>query len=303
MFNEETKYSNLDILERVCIMTYGETLKIIRQNKGYSQQYLAKDILSQSSFSKFEHNQSDINFIAFHQLLERLNMTYNEFSFIHENFQRQPKVQLIKDFFSLPYNSKSDLQKTLTTIENYLQHNEDLLIEDLHIICKALLALWKEQGMEEARKLVTPIWERMSVLHNWYAIDFLILNSILYVFPIETAIEISKNMIQRLERYKQFEEVYYLKSSVQINISLLLIKNKHYNEALEVLNQLLNQQQKSLSYVLLAICLFRKEICLQKLNPATDKPYLTKALELAKIYEDDSLLNAITLEFEKYTNI
>ncbi|MCT6925941.1 hypothetical protein [Metasolibacillus sp.] len=284
-------------------MTYGETLKIIRKNKGYSQQYLAKDILSQSSFSKFEHNQSDINFVAFHQLLERLNMTYNEFFFIHENFQRPPKAQLVKDFFSLPYNSKSELQKMLTSINDFLQHDEDFLVEDLRIVCLALLSLGKEHGMEEARKLVTPIWKRMSTLHNWYAIDFLLLNSILYVFPVDTALEISKNMIQRLKKYKQFEEVRLLKSSIQINISLLLIKNEQYAKALETLNQVLSQQLKSLPYALVAVCLYRKEICLQKLNPTTDKPYLTKALELAKIYEDDSLLNAITLEFEKYTNI
>lgn len=284
-------------------MTYGETLKIIRKNKGYSQQYLAKDILSQSSFSKFEHNQSDINFVAFHQLLERLNMTYNEFFFIHENFQRPPKAQLVKDFFSLQYNSESELQKILASIEDYLQHDEDLLVTDLRIVCLALLSLRKKQGMEVARKLVTPIWERMSALHNWYVIDFLLLNSILYVFPVDTAIEISKNMIQRLKKYKQFEEVRILKSSIQINISLLLIKNEQPAEALEALNQVLSQQLKSLPYVLVAVCLYRKEICLQKLNPTTDKPYLSKALELAKIYEDGSLFNTITLEFEVYKYI
>ncbi|MEC1180752.1 helix-turn-helix transcriptional regulator [Metasolibacillus meyeri] len=283
-------------------MNYGETLKLIRKNKGYSQQDLAKNILSQSSFSKFEHNQSDINFVAFHQLLERLNMTYNEFSFIHEGFQKHPKSQLIQDFFSLPYNSKLELQKMQATIENYLQHEADLLLEDLRIVCIALLHLQDKQGMENARKLVAPIWERMSALHNWYVIDFLLLNTILYVFSTETAIEISKNMLQRLEKYKQFDEVRLLKASIQINISLLLIKNEQYNEALQVINQLLNERLKTLPYVLLAVCLSRKEVCSQKLNPSTETPYLSKALELVKIYEDDALLNTLTSEYEKYVN-
>ncbi|WP_342471523.1 helix-turn-helix transcriptional regulator [Metasolibacillus sp. FSL H7-0170] len=281
-------------------MTYGTTLKLIRKNKGYSQQYLAKGILSQSSFSKFEHNQSDINFVAFHQLLERLNMTYNEFSFIHENFQKDPKAQLIQDFFSLSYNSKLELKKILAMIEDYLQHNEDLFLEDLRIVCTALLHLWYEQGMENARELVSPIWERMSALHNWYIADFLLLNSILYVFPTETAIEISKNMLQRLKKYKQFEEVRHLKTSVQINVSLLLIKSEQYNEALQIINQLLNNQLKTLPYVSLVVCLSRKEICLQKLKPSNETPYLSKAIELVKIYNDDSLLQTITLEFGQY---
>ncbi|WP_342558199.1 hypothetical protein [Metasolibacillus sp. FSL K6-0083] len=281
-------------------MNYGSTLKVIRKNKGYSQQYLAKNILSQSSFSKFEHNQCDINFVAFHQLLEKLNMTYNEFSFIHEGFQNAKKTQLVQDFFSMPYNSKEELKRMLMAIDEYLQYNEDLLLEDLRLVCLALLHLRENLGMENARKLVTPIWTRMSALHNWYITDFRLLNSILYFFPTDIAIEISNNMLQRLKKYKKFEEVKNLKLTLCINLSLLLIKNKQYKEALQILNKLLNENLKIMPYQSLAVCLSRKEICLQKLLPSNETPYLSKAIELVKIYNDDSLLQTITLEFGQY---
>lgn len=63
-------------------MDFGKTIKDIRKNKGYTQVFTSRDIISQSSYSKFEKGESDINSVTFFKLLQRLELTTDEFFFL-----------------------------------------------------------------------------------------------------------------------------------------------------------------------------------------------------------------------------
>lgn len=64
----------------------GKLFKSIRENKGYSQRYMAKNILNQSSYSKFEKRSIDLATSKYVHLLEKLDMEHEEFQFITNNY-------------------------------------------------------------------------------------------------------------------------------------------------------------------------------------------------------------------------
>lgn len=281
-------------------MEYGSTLKKIRVNKGYSQSFIAKGILSQSSFSKFEKNQSDINFKSFFQILEKLDMSFKEFLYIHENYGYRVKQQLIYDFFSLPYNDVDQLDKLTLRAKKYLESQEDQLVIDILLVCEALIYLEETKDIPGTREKVSPIWERMDNLNNWYSMDLRLLNVILYFFPTDVAIEISQNILNKLDAYGNFEELKNVRTSLQINLSFMLINSQKYSAALKILNRTLEDHLPIMPYQTLAVCLVRKEICMQKLTPSTEQPYLQEALTLVKIYKDSTFSNNILQEFKNY---
>lgn len=76
------------------MVNYGSTLKLLRESKGTSQKNLAEEILSPSHLSKFENGKHSISLEIFFDLLNKMNVTVNEFIVYHEdksNFDVTPK--------------------------------------------------------------------------------------------------------------------------------------------------------------------------------------------------------------------
>ncbi|MGE8205440.1 helix-turn-helix domain-containing protein [Heyndrickxia sp. NPDC080065] len=67
--------------------TYGETLRKIRKQKGFTMEQLANGIFSVSFLSKFERGESDISLSYFSLILEKLCLTFDEFFYIHNDFE------------------------------------------------------------------------------------------------------------------------------------------------------------------------------------------------------------------------
>lgn len=59
-------------------MYLGEVVKRIRRNRGYSQVYVSKNIISQSTYSKFEAGVNNLEIDVYIQLLNNLNIDFEE---------------------------------------------------------------------------------------------------------------------------------------------------------------------------------------------------------------------------------
>lgn len=77
--------------------TYGSTIKQIRKSKGLMLKELADDHLSVSLLSQFENNKTTISCEIFHLLLEKLEVSYEEFFLTHygKNVQKRSSESLI----------------------------------------------------------------------------------------------------------------------------------------------------------------------------------------------------------------
>ena len=96
---------------------YGVTLRGIRKQKGLSMQDLAEGICSVSFLSKFERGDSDITLGLFTRILEKVMMSFDEFLYIHNDYQTNLLEQFFKDVSAAYHESNSAQLKLLREVE------------------------------------------------------------------------------------------------------------------------------------------------------------------------------------------
>lgn len=282
-------------------MYLGKHFKDIRENKTYSQKQLTKGCISQSTYSKFESGIRNIDARVYTELLQRLNVSAEEFDYIKNGYKYGEKEWIINKFFSLDYNHIEGLKKLKKHAVEFLEVKKDDIIYRVYLICEALIQLQATKNLEEAQLIVEPIWRDISKYEQWYLNDIRFINVILFLFPIDIALEFTQTVLTRLDKYKSFQDAAKLKQAFKINLSLLLIKNKNYTSAYEIIRDSLGSDQRKMKYPILALHFSREAICLANLQKAGWAENLEKARQLLVIYDDYSYWERIQEEFNYYT--
>ncbi|WP_193768853.1 helix-turn-helix domain-containing protein [Metasolibacillus meyeri] len=282
-------------------MNRGTTLKEIRKNKNYTQIEVSQGITSQGTYSKYEANIRDVDTEVYIQLLDKLSISLEEFEYIHNNYSYGKKKEIIQLFFKLNYNNPDKLRSLEKQASNYLLLDNDIDIKEIKLICKAFLKL-SEGNINEAREIIQPIWERLSKFDQLYIHDIGLINTILFLFPVNIAIDFTNNVLKRLDTYTGYREVELLKSAFNINLSLLLIKNRDFVTALAILEKSLQKYRQIMNYSILALHFSRKAICLFHLKNKGSQALLKQADQLLALYKDEQYYKKIKSEYDYYTS-
>lgn len=282
-------------------MDLGEYFKKIRNNRTYSQTEVASGIISQSSYSKFESGVRDVDASIYLQLLPRLNISSEEFEYVRNGYNYGLKQNLIHKLFSIDYNHMENLHKLKHQLVDFLEEQYDEDIKQAYLICEAFIQLYDTKNIEVAQNIVEPIWRRMSKYEQWYLDDIRVINTILFLFPVDIAIEFTQTVLVRLDTYKDFRDAERLKIAFKINLSLLLIKNKDYVKALTIIVDSLRCDKKKMSYTILALHFSREAICRANIQGIGSTEPLEKARHLLMLYDDQYFWERIQQEFNHYT--
>ncbi|SYZ77891.1 helix-turn-helix domain-containing protein [Trichococcus shcherbakoviae] len=283
---------------------FGDVLKEIRIDRGYSQKYVAEGIMGQSAYSKIERNEIEPTFRKWLAILEKLNISVEEFRYILNKESLTTKEKLINEFFSLKYNHHDDLQLLKDAIIAYLKEEEDYLLRNLYYACESLIILNTTQNVEEAQLLAKKIWERLENFDRWYLVDIRLINYILFIFPIDVAMNIGERAIQQLVPYHNLKEAEVLLINIDINLAVLLIADNKYPESLFYLEKVIPLCKKYQKYNQLAIAYSRKGIILQKTGKIDEgSEYIKKAYAILNAIEDTKLLSELEKELSYYLDI
>lgn len=277
----------------------GEILKKIRKNKKYTQQFVTEGIISQSTYSKLERGVIDITYNKFIKLLSRLDVSEYEFQMLLDE-EQEPRDALIEKFFLINYNDAKALAAIQDEVHLYLQAKPDYIIQDIAYICEALSLISKRRDYEQAAMWANKVWKRLEKFDRWYMMEIRLINAILFIFPTETALHISKRIVNQLQDY-QTRESRVIRNNIQTNLTLLLIRNGNYALALENLDELIIRFKKTSNYRLLAIVYIRKGIALRLMQENDSWEHFTKkGLTMLEVFEDHNLKEALTKEIEHY---
>ena len=272
---------------------YGKTLRKIRQNLQITQVEISSGIMSQSNYSKMEKGEIDVPFAKMVELLNRLGMTVNEFLFVHNDYtnplnrlkrlksgDRDKMTENIKDLKSLPHPTKRE-QELLFIFEAFL----DVLNNDY----------------EAASEKVIPVWNRLEKHNAWYLYDISLINSILYLFPVDVAESIMTIALNRLEDFKSFRNIHQLSANFQINFILMLMENNQFEEALEHIEELISFSQNQRLYVHLGVSYVRKGLLEDILNQQNPAKWYEKGFDILETADNDSLIEELKNEIKLYS--
>lgn len=281
--------------------SYGSIVRNIRIDKGYSQDYLTHSEMTQSAYSKFELHNREIRFGVLEKIVEKLELSFEELLFIKNDYNYSERDRIANDFFHMSFNHIEALNSLLADTKAFLKAEEDYLIEDIHKICKALILLKKTNCFVKASAIVLPIWERLSKRNNLYVTDILLLNSILFIFPIADVIEIQKFIFRSIDRYNNFRNIERIKINILLNSTLLLMKDEQISNALADLDELIHLCKKHDAYMQLAVTYVRKGICLNLTGRQGDS-WINKGKNILTALEQNHLLSGVVEEIERFNS-
>ncbi|WP_042473153.1 helix-turn-helix domain-containing protein [Bacillus ndiopicus] len=274
-------------------MNFGATLQKVRKNRQLTQKELAHGIVQQGTYSRIERGQLPINAELLVQLVERLNMTVNEFVYIHLHYQISEHEKITRAFADMDLTTPTEIKKHLAHAQRYIQQNSDDYIQMLVQAYQSLLVLTEEGDLQQARILAEQIWAKMQRLDHWYINDLELLNAIIFLFPLDTAVEIVKTATKRLDMYENFyKDLTYLKIYFHLNLSILYLESKEYNTCIAMLDSIYQQFKKKLTYQTLGFIYTYKAICLFHLGRQNEKE-IHNLTTLMHLFDDEDNLTAL----------
>lgn len=261
---------------------------------------MARGVLTQSAYSKFELGKNEISYSSYIQLLKKLEMTQEEFAYIQNDYNYNPHEKLLLDFFNLPFNDPKKLNTIVKTSRDILKNAENKVVADIAVICEALILLVETNDMEQARKKAEVVWSRLADRHYWYLSEIKIINTILFLFPSAAAKEMTQKVITNLKRYGNFKEANKLVGILNLNLSFLLIREQEYAEALRIIEQASEVFKEYSMYKHLAAAYVRKGICLSQLTKSKGKEEADKGILMLELLEDYTLRDILIGEIQKH---
>lgn len=238
----EIEVDNVNFIDN--FLDLGKTLKAIRISRKMTQEMLAGGVNSRSALSKFEMGQKTVYLDTFLAYLHRLDMTFEEFMFVHNDYVASEKDQLYDELlrhFSVHQTIISDELKekinqyTKTQRENpyiavfdqYYQQYNDIQSDDKN----------SQDYFLEKRRLAEKLWSMIKELGQWYLREIKLLILIVTYLPTPEAIDLSNKLMSRLKVYKNHPLYNELFIAFKLNISLKLIKNGALEEAKKVIEK------------------------------------------------------------------
>lgn len=277
----------------------GSILKKVRTSKGYSQKYISENILSQSNYSRYESGSIDISSSVFFSLLDRIEVSFEEYLLYYRKERKLTKHDIISSFYNLTYNNEVQLNNIIKQIEYYDPYHKDLHLQLILKVCKSLV-LVNTNDLQSGRKGLNEVWEILSKRNQLFISDIYLLSAIIFYFPIDTMNSIVKFLIRNIETYTELDTIKRIELNIYINYSLILIKNKLYLDAHTYIEKSIFLSKKSKDYLRLGICYVRKGLILSKLDEKGEV-WITKGLNLLDVIEEfnvkKSLLEEITTHY------
>lgn len=205
---------------------YGETLRQIREQKGLTMKELAEGICSISFLSKFERGDSDITLGLFTKSLEKLMISFDEFLFVHNEFQSGQLEQFFKAVSNAYKRGNSDELRKLKEQQTKKWQQSGVETYQYHVLMLHLYegildnkAIDEEVNKEDIQRLADYFF-RVEV---WGHYEFMLYNATMFFLETETVLQLSRTAYEKSIRYQQFQKVNDVIGTILMNTITYLL--------------------------------------------------------------------------------
>lgn len=279
------------------IWNFGEVYKIIRKSKGISQTEICADELSRSTLSKIENSKLMPSFQIMDYLLKQINMTFDEFEYICNQYKSSTRYVLIEKISNvLNSYSFANTQELIVECQSYLKVNHDLYIETLLEVLKISEQMQKSSSLDYSlRNSAKAIWEKLAKADEWYFFDLILLNDILFYFPFDIVKKLTEKILKQLSKFTGYRDPRDIQGRLFINLSTIYLYNADFKGCMLVLEEAYPIIKTLNRYDYLAIFWIRSGICRR------DKALIEKGRCLLEIVDEKNLLKELEVEIKKFS--
>ncbi|HWK24660.1 MAG TPA: helix-turn-helix domain-containing protein [Ureibacillus sp.] len=183
-------------------MEIGQVIKYIRTNKKITQQELANAIgMTRPYIARIESGKNSISSDKLTEILEYCNVTYNEFFYIKNDYKKSSKMDEFNKVIELFYaGNKEEISIIKEKVNKQYEQSGDLFLRHLFILCDCM-----ENDLDPNKinkEYIKEITDYLLSMDEWCYHELVILNNFLILFPPETAFLMTKNLLNRADKYK-----------------------------------------------------------------------------------------------------
>jgi len=208
----------------------GKTIYKIRVKKGLKQKYLNDDKLSSGLIPNVEKGSQMLSAEKFILLLEKMNVTYNEFVSLMDDEYLKTK-NMIKNNLSefVKRRNVSGLQRLAKEAEEHYREYNDIYFEHIRIMALAMSQLYQSNSdYESARELLTPIKDYLDNIKEWGFHELFIISHCLFLFEIEVAISFGQRALELIEENYSLYKNDEIGCVVLINLAIYTLDYEAY---------------------------------------------------------------------------
>lgn len=277
---------------------FGQVYKTIRTSKGLTQKQICGDRISRSTLARIEKGEIVPSFESMIFLLDQINMSLEEFRYVCHYYQaseRQTILALSEKHTSVIDNT--ELIKLKELCVSYLKNHHDIPIEQLLDRLNIVIHVRKFGGYSQDEKFQTltqKIWKNLEKQDTWYESDLKLLSNILFHFPLDSVKAITPQILDSLEKYKNFHNIKPLQYQLLTNLATIYLYNNLIKECLDITLITLELSQEIKRYDYLGFSQIRLGICRK------DDDLIKKGIEILTLTNEFTLLKIMKEEVKKF---
>lgn len=223
------------------LIEFGKTIKMIRTSKKMTQETLAGGINSRSALSKFEKGQKTVYLDTFLAYLYKLDISFDEFIFIHNNYINpngdQLYTELLQHFAVNQTTIPDELKRKIDLYSNTQNENPYINIFAQYYNQIIVSDKDKQNFFFKKRQLAEKLWLVVRELDQWYIREIKLLILIIVYLPTTEVNYITNQLLHRLKDYQNYALYNNLFIAFNLNLSLKLIRNGDLEEAKKVIEK------------------------------------------------------------------
>ena len=277
---------------------FGQVYKTIRTSKGLTQKQICGDRISRSTLARIEKGEIVPSFENMSFLLDQVNMSLEEFRYVchyYQTSERQTILALSEKHTSFIDNT--ELIKLKKLCISYLKKHHDIPIEQLLDRLDIVTHVRKFGGYsqdEKFQKLTQKIWTNLEKQNTWYESDLKLLSNILFHFPLDSVKAITPQILDSLEKYKNYHNIKPLQYQLLTNLATIYLYNNLIEECLNITLITLELSQEIKRYDYLGFSQIRIGICRK------DDNLINKGIKILSLTNETSLLKIMKEEVKKF---
>lgn len=211
----------------------GDILRTARENKGFKIKEVSDGIIHPSQLSKIENTEVMPSFENFLKLLSKLNLSFEEFSYLaKENpaFQRRVLDQDVTE--ALRQKDTDKMNRMMERLKKFQREAPEnhLYSQQMMQLLEGIAAL-QNKDQEEARLIVKEIVDYLNRVEPWYHYELKLFNDIFFYFEYETVLALGREAQRAIELRYDFFRNDPLPRKILYNLSVAALHHEDYMRA------------------------------------------------------------------------